>query len=139
VGVESRARYYEEAGVVRDMFQNHLFQLLSLTAMELPVDMSANAVRDEKVKLLKQVVPLGPDFDANTVRAQYSAGTIKGAAAQGYREEPGVDANSVTPTYAAMRVQVNNWRWQGVPFYLRSGKRMGRRAPHPRLPARPSP
>lgn len=128
VGVESRARYYEEAGVVRDMFQNHLFQLLSLTAMELPVDMSANAVRDEKVKLLKQVVPLGPDFDANTVRAQYSAGTIKGAAAQGYREEPGVDANSVTPTYAAMRVQVNNWRWQGVPFYLRSGKRMGRRA-----------
>lgn len=127
VGVEKRGRYYEEAGVVRDMFQNHLFQLLALTAMELPVDMSANAVRDEKVKALKQVVPFGPDFDASAVRGQYTEGTIKGASVPGYREESDVDANSATPTYAALKVQVHNWRWQGVPFYLRSGKRMARR------------
>lgn len=115
VGVEHRAKYYEEAGVVRDMFQNHLLQLLSLTAMEPPVTFSADAVRDEKVKVLKALRPVGPDeWHEFAVRGQYEK----------YRAEPGVAPDSTTPTFAAVRFQVDNWRWQGVPFYLRSGKRL---------------
>jgi glucose-6-phosphate 1-dehydrogenase len=128
VGVESRGKYYEEAGVVRDMFQNHLMQLLALTAMEPPPSMTADAVRDEKVKVLKSIRWLTPEtIPTSAVRAQYSAGQIKGAAVPGYCEEPDVGPGSQTPTYAAARFHVDNWRWNGVPFYLRSGKRLNKR------------
>ena len=118
VGVGNRGRYYEEAGVVRDMFQNHLLQLLTLTAMEPPASMSADAVRDEKVKVLKSLRWLhDTEIDSAAVRAQYDS----------YRDEPDVAKSSMTPTYAAVRFYVDNWRWTGVPFFLRSGKRMARR------------
>ncbi|HEX7938403.1 MAG TPA: glucose-6-phosphate dehydrogenase [Gemmatimonadaceae bacterium] len=128
VGVEKRGKYYEEAGVVRDMFQNHLLQLLTLTAMEPPVTMNADAVRDEKVKVLKSIrVWRQEDLESAAVRAQYAPGRIDNAALPGYREEPDVSKDSVTPTFSAVRFYVDNWRWQGVPFFLRSGKRMARR------------
>src|SRR5213075_597536 len=125
VGVEHRGRYYEEAGVVRDMFQNHLLQLLTLTAMEPPVTFSADAVRDEKVKVLKALREVGEnEWHQYAVRGQYGAGTLDGAPVPGYRQEEGVAPDSATPTYAAVKFLVDNWRWQGVPFYLRSAKRM---------------
>ena len=128
VGVEARGKYYEEAGVVRDMFQNHLMQLLALTAMEPPPSMTADAVRDEKVKVLRSIRGFSPEtIPEMTVRAQYAAGTVKGQPVRGYRDEPNVDSNSQTPTYAAARFHIDNWRWQGVPFFLRSGKRMAKR------------
>ncbi len=128
VGVEGRGKYYEEAGVVRDMFQNHLLQLLSLTAMEPPPLMTANAVRDEKVKVLKSIRWMSSEtIPHNAVRAQYTAGTIGGKAVPGYVEEPNVSPDSSVPTFAAVRLFVDNWRWNGVPFYLRSGKRLARR------------
>jgi glucose-6-phosphate 1-dehydrogenase len=129
VGVEARGKYYEEAGIIRDMFQNHLLQLLALTAMEPPASMTADAVRDEKVKVLKSVRPLTAEtIPDSVVRAQYGAGRMKGADVPGYRDEPDVAPDSQSPTYAAARFYVDNWRWQGVPFYLRSGKRMAKRA-----------
>jgi len=129
VGVEHRAGYYEEAGVVRDMFQNHLLQLLTLTAMEPPASFKADVVRDEKVKVLSAIrrIPRGR-VDEYAVRAQYGPGVVDGKPVPGYRQEPGVKPDSHTPTYAAIRFMVDNWRWQGVPFYLRSGKRLVRRA-----------
>ena len=128
-GVGRRAGYYEEAGVVRDMFQNHLLQLLALTAMEPPASIAADAVRDEKVKVLRSVRWLTGDLvDRDAVRGQYVAGAVDGERAPGYLEEAGVKAGSRTPTFAAVRVHVDNWRWKGVPFLLRSGKRMPRRA-----------
>ena len=126
VGVEGRGKYYEEAGVVRDMFQNHLLQLLSLAAMEPPIAAAGNAVRDEKVKVLRSIRPLLADGIPAAVRAQYISGAIDGKTVPGYRQEPNVDPRSVTPTYAALRVFIDNWRWQGVPFYLRSGKRLAK-------------
>jgi glucose-6-phosphate 1-dehydrogenase len=128
VGVEARGKYYEEAGVVRDMFQNHLMQLLALTAMEPPSSMTADAVRDEKVKVLRSIRWLTPEtIPANAVRAQYGAGTSKDKPVVGYRDEPDVRKDSQTPTYAAVRFHVDNWRWKDVPFYLRSGKRLTKR------------
>jgi glucose-6-phosphate 1-dehydrogenase len=128
VGVEGRGKYYEEAGVVRDMFQNHLLQLLTLTAMEPPVTMSADAVRDEKVKVLRSVRWFtAPSLATDAVWGQYVGAEVRGERAAGYREEPNVSAESMTPTYAAVRLHVDNWRWSGVPFYLRSGKRLPRR------------
>jgi glucose-6-phosphate 1-dehydrogenase len=125
VGVGSRAGYYDQAGVVRDMFQNHLLQLLALTAMEPPVAFEADALRDEKVKVLRAVRSVtGPDVALDTVRAQYTAGVINGEHAPGYLHEDGVTRESQTPTYSALKLHVDNWRWQGVPFYLRSGKRL---------------
>jgi glucose-6-phosphate 1-dehydrogenase len=113
--VEGRGAYYEAGGVLRDMFQNHLLQLLMITAMEAPARYRADLVRDEKVKVLQAIRPLaGADFAENTVRGQY----------EGYRQEEGVAADSQTPTFAAAKLWVDNWRWQGVPFYLRSGKGM---------------
>jgi len=113
VGVEHRARFYDQVGVLRDMFQNHLLQLVSLVAMEPPVSFDATALRNEKVKVLSAIQPMKEeDVPHRTVRAQY----------QGYREEEGVDPQSTTATYAAVRLQIDNWRWQGVPFFLRSGK-----------------
>jgi glucose-6-phosphate 1-dehydrogenase len=115
VGVGHRAGYYEKSGVLRDMFQNHLLQLLTLIAMEPPALYEADALRNEKVKVLSAIRwPSEKDLAQHTVRAQY----------EGYRSEPGVDKNSATPTYAALQLFVDNWRWQGVPFYMRSGKNM---------------
>jgi glucose-6-phosphate 1-dehydrogenase len=129
VGVEHRGKYYEEAGVVRDMFQNHLLQLLTLMAMEPPVTFSADAVRDEKVKVLRAIRPITPAVMHDySVRGQYGPGTIDGKPVPGYRQEPDVAPASATPTYCAVRFMIDNWRWQDVPFYLRSGKRMPRRA-----------
>jgi glucose-6-phosphate 1-dehydrogenase len=128
VGVENRGGYYEKSGVVRDMFQNHLLQLLCLTAMEPPVGFSADAVRDEKTKLLKAVRPIATQAVAEAaVCAQYGAGQSGGKEVVGYAEEPGVVKDSTTPTYAAIRYFIDNWRWEGVPFYLRSGKRLAKR------------
>jgi glucose-6-phosphate 1-dehydrogenase len=128
LGVEGRAGYYEEAGVSRDILQNHLLQLLTLVAMEPPILFEANAVRDEKVKVLRSIRALeGEAARAATVRGRYAAGTIDGRAVPGYREEPGVSPRSRTETYLAARFQVDNWRWSGVPFYVRSGKRLARR------------
>jgi len=128
LGVEHRAGYYEEAGVIRDMFQNHMFQLLALAAMEPPVVFEADPVRDEKVKVLRSMRPFPLDrLDEYVVIGQYGAGKINNSPVVGYREEPGVSGRSTTPTFAAMKVWIDNWRWNGVPFYLRSGKRMTRR------------
>ena len=128
VGVEARAGYYEQSGCLRDMIQNHTMQLLALTAMEPPVSMDAESVRDEKVKVLKAILPLRLDgAQADVARAQYTAGVIGGKPVQGYRQENGVAADSTTETFAALRLSINNWRWQGVPFYLRSGKHLARR------------
>ncbi len=128
VGVGSRAGYYESAGVIRDIFQNHLLQLIALTAMEAPVAFNANAVRDEKVKVFKALRPL-EDRDAlqNTYRAQYTSGSDGEKRVPGYKDEKGVSPNSITETYMAARLFIDNWRWAGVPFYVRSGKRMATR------------
>jgi glucose-6-phosphate 1-dehydrogenase len=125
-GVGTRAGYYESAGVIRDMFQNHMLQLVALTAMEAPVAFNADAVRDEKVKVLKALRPLeGRNAIMDTYRAQYTSGTEDGSRrVPGYKDERGVAADSITETYLAARLFVDNWRWAGVPFYLRSGKRM---------------
>ena len=127
VGVEGRGKYYEEAGVLRDMFQNHLLQLLTLAAMEPPSSFTGDAVRDEKVKVLHSVRPLIQECEPAVVRAQYADGTIDGQSVPAYRSEPDVASATQTPTFAAMRISIDNWRWTGVPFYLRSGKRMARR------------
>jgi len=127
-GVEHRAGYYEQAGALRDMFQNHLFQLLSLIAMEPPASMAADAVRDEKSKVLSSLTfPKDRDWQDQTVRGQYEAGAIDDEVVLGYRQEPGVRPDSRTETFAAMKVEIDNWRWHGVPFYLRSGKRLATR------------
>src|SRR3954464_10136424 len=127
VGVEGRGKYYEEAGVLRDMFQNHLLQLLTLAAMEPPSSFTADSVRDEKVKVLHSVRPLIQNCEPAVVRGQYTEGPVDGKSVLGYRTEPDVPPNSTTATYAAMRISIDNWRWTGVPFYLRSGKRMEKR------------
>lgn len=124
-GVGTRAGYYDTAGVIRDMFQNHLLQLLTLTAMESPVAFNADSVRDEKVKVLKALRPLrNQDAIDHTYRAQYVSGTLDDVRVPGYKDEAGVQQSSVTETYLAARILVDNWRWAGVPFYVRSGKRM---------------
>jgi len=128
LGVGSRAGYYDKSGALRDMIQNHTMQLLSLVAMEPPVSLDAEDIRDEKVKLLKAIQPLNLDpKEGDTIRAQYAAGLVKGEKVKGYREEQDVPPDTATETYAALRLKINNWRWQQVPFYLRSGKRMARR------------
>ena len=128
VGVEGRGGYYEGTGVVRDMIQNHVFQVLSIVAMEPPINLSPDAVRDEKIKVMEAVKPITADMVPHVaVRGQYGAGHIGGKAVPGYREEDGVVADSATETFAAVKLEFDNWRWGGVPFYIRSGKRMPRR------------
>ena len=128
LGVGSRGGYYDQSGALRDMIQNHTMQLLSLTAMEPPVSLDPESIRDEKVKLLKAIQPLElSSKTGDVVRARYSEGLIKGNKVPGYMEESGIPEESTTETYAALRLSINNWRWEGVPFYLRSGKRMARR------------
>jgi len=128
IGVGARGGYYEKSGALRDMIQNHTMQLLSLIAMEPPVSLDPEAVRDEKVKVLKAIQPLRMTPEGgDVVRAQYTEGLVRGARVPGYRQEGEIAADSATETYAALRLAINNWRWKGVPFYLRSGKRMARR------------
>jgi glucose-6-phosphate 1-dehydrogenase len=127
VGVGTRAGYYEQSGCLRDMIQNHTMQLLALTAMEPPVSLDPEAIRDEKVKLLQAIQPLATGAGGDVARAQYDAGMVGGTQVPGYLEEPGVRPGSPTETFAGLRIAINNWRWSGVPFYLRSGKRMARR------------
>ncbi|HZC31092.1 MAG TPA: glucose-6-phosphate dehydrogenase [Gaiellaceae bacterium] len=138
IGIEGRAGYYEAAGAIRDIFQNHLLQLLALTAMEPPIDFTAESVRNEKVKVLRALHTPGP---RSVVRGQYGRGYIEGAEVVAYREEQGVAPDSMTETYVAAKLYVDNWRWADTPFYVRMGKRLARRettiaiefkrAPHP--------
>jgi glucose-6-phosphate 1-dehydrogenase len=125
LGVEGRAGYYDKSGAMRDMVQNHLLQLLTLTAMEPPTSLSADAIRDEKVKVLRALRPLrGEDVFRHVVRAQYKAGLINGQPVSGYKDADGVPENSTTETYVALQVNIDNWRWAGVPFFIRTAKRM---------------
>jgi glucose-6-phosphate 1-dehydrogenase len=125
LGIEHRAGYYEKTGVLRDMFQNHMLQLLALTAMEPPDAFEADRVRDERVKALRSIRPiLFEKLDEHVVTGQYGRGRIHGKPVVGYREESEVSESSATPTFAALKLYVDNWRWNGVPFYLRSGKRL---------------
>jgi glucose-6-phosphate 1-dehydrogenase len=129
VGVEGRGGYYEKSGVVRDMIQNHVFQVLSLVAMEPPASLSAEDVRDEKIKAMHSARAFTPErVRAECVRGQYGAGSIGGKPVPGYREEKGVAPDSTTETYAMVTMWFDNWRWSGVPFYIRSGKRLAKRA-----------
>jgi glucose-6-phosphate 1-dehydrogenase len=128
IGVEGRGSYFEEAGIVRDIVQNHMFQLLCLIGMEPPVSLDADAVRDEKVKVLRALRPLAPEkVESCTVRGQYGPGSAGGKPVPGYLREKGVAPGSRTETYVAHRLHVDNWRWAGVPFYLRAGKRLPKR------------
>ncbi len=125
LGIGSRADYYEGAGALRDMIQSHLIQLLALVAMEPPVGMDAESLRDEKVKVLKSIRPIPQNaVNAHAFRGQYAHGTIGDESVVGYREETGVASDSSTETYAALKFYIDNWRWKGVPFYLRTGKRL---------------
>jgi glucose-6-phosphate 1-dehydrogenase len=138
IGIEGRAGYYEAAGAIRDIFQNHLLQLVAITAMEPPIDFTADSVRNEKVKVLKSLHTPGPK---HVVRGQYGRGFVEGEEVVAYREEQGVDPNSMTDTFVAAKLFVDNWRWADTPFYVRMGKRLARRettiaiqfkrAPHP--------
>jgi len=128
VGVEDRAGYYETSGALRDMIQNHLMQLLALTAMEPPGTLDADGIRSEKTKAVQAFELADLDnLDNCAVRGQYAAGWMKGEPVRGYREEDNVNPESLTPTFVAMKLMCNNWRWKGVPFYLRTGKRMPRK------------
>ena len=125
LGVEMRGGYYDQAGALRDMVPNHLFQVLTLTAMEPPSSLDAQALHNEQLKVLEAIEPLTPDdCNRSTVRAQYGSGILGDSVVPGYRSEPRVSPASMTETYAAFRLAVDNWRWAGVPFYLRTGKRL---------------
>lgn len=125
VGISTRADYYEKSGALRDMLQNHLLQLLTLVAMEPPPALEADALRDEKVKVLRSIRPIAKQaLHSHAFRAQYGAGTIDGEKVRAYQQEDGVEKNSITETYVAAKFYVDNWRWRGVPFYLRTGKRL---------------
>jgi len=140
IGIGTRAGYYEGAGALRDLVQNHMLQLLALLAMEPPTAFEANRLRDEKVKVLEAIAPPALDEVADmAVRAQYAAGVVSGAESVGYREEPGVAEDSRTETYVALQLFINNWRWAGVPFYLRTGKRMTRKLTEIAVTLRPVP
>jgi glucose-6-phosphate 1-dehydrogenase len=125
IGVEDRAEYYDSSGALRDMIQNHVTQLLTLVALEPPATRHPDEVRNEKVKVLRSAVRVQP---ADVVRAQYTAGTILGASVAGYRSEEGIAADSQTETFVAIRMRIDNWRWRGVPFFLRTGKRLPAKA-----------
>ena len=125
VGIGNRGEFYEEAGAIRDIVQNHMMQLLSILTLEPPPSFDSEAIRNEKVKLLRSVRPVDPTMLAT---GQYTAGVVEGRAVPGYQEEEGVHKGSKTETFAAMKLEIENWRWAGVPFYLRTGKRMPKRA-----------
>jgi len=128
VGVEHRGGFYETAGALRDMVPNHLFQLLTMTAMEPPISFGADEVRNKQAEVLHAIQPLDPeDVLRNTVRGQYGPGMVDGQRVVGYRSEPDVAPDSNTETFVALKLQIDNWRWAGVPFYLRTGKRLAQR------------
>ena len=128
LGVERRAAFYETAGALRDMLQNHVMQLVSFVALEPPARFDATAVRNEKIKVLQSIRPIrAGEAGQRVVRGQYGAGQVDGADVPSYREEPGVNTESTTETYIAAKLEIDNWRWAGVPFYLRTGKRLARR------------
>jgi glucose-6-phosphate 1-dehydrogenase len=140
LGVGERGGYYEEAGALRDMVQNHMLQILALCTMEPPVSLEAEAIRDEKVKLLKSIRALTPqDVAKQVVRGQYFAGSIDGQPRPGYRQEPKVKPDSNVETYVALKLFIDNWRWSGVPFYLRTGKNLPMSASEVRIQFRPTP
>ncbi len=140
LGVGDRGGYYEEAGAIRDMVQNHMLQVLSLIAMEPPVSLEAESVRNEKVKLLKSIRALSPaDVARQVVRGQYFAGSVDGQVRPGYRQEPKVNLNSNVETFVALKLFIDNWRWSGVPFYLRTGKNLPMSASEVRIQFRPTP
>jgi glucose-6-phosphate 1-dehydrogenase len=140
IGIGSRAGYYDSAGALRDLVQNHMLQLLSLLCMEPPIAFEADPVRDEKVKVLRAIrAPSLAEVPEMAVRAQYSRGTVAGEEVPGYLEEPGVPANSTTETYTALRLEVQNWRWAGVPMYLRTGKRLARKVTEIAVTLKPVP
>lgn len=125
IGIEGRWGYFDKAGQLRDMVQNHLLQLLCLIAMDPPADLSSDSIRDEKVKVLKALRPITPDMmESHLVRGQYTAGSSDGKAVPGYLEEEGANSGSSTETFVALKAEIANWRWSGVPFYLRTGKRL---------------
>jgi glucose-6-phosphate 1-dehydrogenase len=136
LGIGTRAGYYDQAGALRDLVQNHMLQLVALTCMEPPASFEANKVRDEKVKVLTAITPPDP---ADTVRAQYTAGTSGGEDVAGYLEEQGVPQDSKTETYSALKLEVHNWRWAGVPIYLRTGKRLARKVTEIAVQLKPIP
>ncbi len=128
VGVEHRGRFYEQTGVVRDIVQNHIMQLVALVAMEPPVGFEADLIRDEKVKVFRTIRPMDEEYvNAFTVRGQYGPGKVNGVEAPGYREEEGIAPDSNTPTFFAAKFYIDSWRWAGVPFYVRTGKRLPHR------------
>jgi glucose-6-phosphate 1-dehydrogenase len=134
IGIENRGAYYDKAGALRDIVQNHGLQLVTLTAMEPPIAFEANVVRDEKVKVLRSIRPLmGEDIEQSTVRGQYTKGWVLGQEVPGYRDEKNVATDSQTETFAALRLYVDNWRWAGVPFYIRAGKRLPKRVTEIRI------
>ncbi|GMU62423.1 MAG: glucose-6-phosphate 1-dehydrogenase [Myxococcaceae bacterium] len=140
LGIEGRGGYFEQAGILRDMVQNHLFQVLAITAMEPPVSTHADDLRDEKVKVLKALRPIPEGrFDEFVVRGQYRAGTVSGRRQVGYQEEPGVQPGSKRETYVALKLFIDNWRWAGVPFYLRSAKAMPKKVTEVALVFREAP
>ncbi len=140
LGIEGRGGYFEQAGILRDMVQNHLFQVLAITAMEPPVAMTSDDLRDEKVKVLKALRPIPEGrFDEFVVRGQYHEGTISGRRQMGYQDEPGVTKGSKRETYVAMKIFIDNWRWAGVPFYLRSAKAMPKKVTEVALVFREAP
>ncbi len=140
IGIEGRAGYYEGAGALRDLVQNHMLQLLALLTMEPPAAFEANRLRDEKLKVLEAIVPPAvEDVPSMAVRAQYGPGVVGGQRVPGYREEEGVDPNSRTETYAALLLEVSNWRWAGVPFFLRAGKRLARKVTEIAVTLKPIP
>lgn len=140
LGVEGRGPYYDESGTIRDMVQNHMMQLLSLVCMEPPVSYEANSIRDEKVQVLRAIKPLDSDeVVERTLRGQYGPGTIFGKPVPGYRQEERVNPNSITDTYVAIKLFVDNWRWAGVPIYLRTGKRLPKRTSEVSLQFKPAP
>ena len=127
VGIGKRADYYDKAGAMRDMLQNHLMQLLTVVAMEPPASLDADAVRDEKVKVLRSIRPISKrSVHAHAFRAQYAAGSVNGEQVMGYAQEEGVEEDTITETFAAAKFYIDNWRWRGVPFYLRTGKRLAK-------------
>ena len=139
LGVEDRASYYDKAGALRDLLQNHMMQLLALVAMEPPAAFDAQSVRDEKAKVLRAIKPFTPaEVAHNTIRGQYGPGSIFGKPVPGYRQEKDVPPNSETETYVAARFFVDNWRWSGVPFYLRTGKCLPMSASEVRVQFRPT-
>ena len=139
IGIGTRAGFYEQTGVVRDMIQNHLLQLLCMTAMEPPVSFAAKPLRDETVKVLEAVNVVPVDVQGSAVRGQYGGGSINGQQVPAYRDEKGVDADSTTATFAALKLTLDSWRWAGVPFYLRTGKRMHRSLTEVAIHFKPTP